>query len=202
MHRLTFWEERGFALTAHLFFCLSTLCFAWQLSVSAQNSTTTLFLQIICLSVHTGTFTKDCKTEFGEAHGGGEGKRDAALLLPMEHTVRCAFHAISQREVTKHTLLWAHLTLGLQQSSGWRELQYDKDYCERTRYVIMSLKTIVWDPEFCLWSTQVKLVLRMSSPPYSSFILVFPFTHMMRTLTFYSGQDEEGSVWHLNVTNQ
>lgn len=25
MHRLAFWEERGFALTAHLYFCLSTV---------------------------------------------------------------------------------------------------------------------------------------------------------------------------------
>lgn len=47
------------------------------------------------------------KSEFGEARGGGgKGERDAALLLPMEHTVRCAFHTISQREVTVWTLLY------------------------------------------------------------------------------------------------
>lgn len=79
---------------------LSALCFVWKLSVSPQNSTATLFLQIIYLC----SYWDFCnfKTEFGEACAEGEGKRGAALLLP---TMRCAFHATSQREVTALTLL-------------------------------------------------------------------------------------------------
>lgn len=63
----------------------------------------------------------NCKFEFQEGYGGGVGKRDAALPLPTEHTMRCA---LTPRHMTEGSrcaasalqALQMHFTLGLQQN--------------------------------------------------------------------------------------
>lgn len=99
---------QGFSLIFLLFssflYYLSTLyLFSFSIRTALPQR---MFLPITCLSVHTVTFPVNCKTEYREACGAD--KKDAALPLPMEHTVRHACYAICQREVTMQPLLDEH----------------------------------------------------------------------------------------------
>lgn len=161
-----------------------------------QNSTATkdafLFLLITCLSVHTGTFTVNCKLEFWEAHGGRGGKRDAALPLPPEHTVRHALHTTWWRQVAVQPLLYEHC--GRTWPWVYSKISTDVNYnMIKDKMSFCLWRLVTYDSEFCLWSTQMKLLLSMSDPPLELFHPYVSFHRYGKYADISQAvQDEEG----------